>query len=132
MRQVIILIEQLRESTMEVLIMSKSGTGKELVARALHYAGRRARNPFVAVNCAALPASLIESELFGIGRGVATGVERRIGKIESAHSGTLFLDEPVESNPYRHATTAYYACRIFRSSSRTSQWSLGANWGRDL
>lgn len=93
MRQVIRLIEQLRESTVEVLITGESGTGKELVARALHYTGRRARNPFVAVNCAALPASLIESELFGIERGVATGVERRIGKIESAHRGTLFLDE---------------------------------------
>jgi Nif-specific regulatory protein len=92
-RQVIRLIEQLRDSAVEVLITGESGTGKELVARALHYTSRRARGPFVAVNCAALPSSLIESELFGIERGVATGVERRIGKFESAHGGTLFLDE---------------------------------------
>src|SRR5262245_16955293 len=93
MRQVVRLIEQLRDSSVEVLITGESGTGKELVARALHYTSRRARGPFVAVNCAALPSTLIESELFGIERGVATGVERRIGKFESAHGGTLFLDE---------------------------------------
>jgi Nif-specific regulatory protein len=75
------------------LIIGESGTEKELVARALHYTSRRARGPFVAVNCAAIPASLLASELFGIERGVATGVERRIGKFESAHGGTLFLDE---------------------------------------
>jgi transcriptional regulator with PAS, ATPase and Fis domain len=69
MRQVIRLIEQLRHSTVEVLITGGSRTGKELVARGLHYTSRGARNPFVAVNCAALPASLIESELFGIDRG---------------------------------------------------------------
>jgi Nif-specific regulatory protein len=92
-RQVRRLIEQLRDSSVEVLITGESGTGKELVARALHYTSRRRRGPFVAVNCAALPSSLIESELFGIERGVATGVERRIGKFESAHGGTLFLDE---------------------------------------
>ena len=92
-REVIRLIEQLRNSAVEVLITGESGTGKELVARALHYTSHRARGPFVAINCAALPASLIESELFGIERGVATGVERRVGKFESAHGGTLFLDE---------------------------------------
>jgi Nif-specific regulatory protein len=92
-RQVVRLIEQLRDSSVEVLITGESGTGKELVARALHYTSRRARGPFVAVNCAALPSSLIESDLFGIERGVATGVERRIGKFESAQGGTLFLDE---------------------------------------
>jgi Nif-specific regulatory protein len=80
MRQVVRLIEQLRDSAVEVLITGESGTGKGLVARALHYTSRRARGPFVAVNCAALPSSLLASELFGIERGVATGVERRIGK----------------------------------------------------
>jgi Nif-specific regulatory protein len=92
-RQVRRLIEQLRDSSVEVLITGESGTGKELVARALHYTSRRGHGTFVAVDCAALPSSLIESELFGIERGVATGVERRIGKVESAHGGTLFLDE---------------------------------------
>jgi Nif-specific regulatory protein len=103
-RQVTRLIEQLRDSTVEVLITGESGTGKELVARALHYTSRRARSPFVAVNCAALPSSLIESELFGIERGVATGVERRIGKFESAHGGTLFLDELADLSVGAQAT----------------------------
>jgi DNA-binding NtrC family response regulator len=103
-RQVVRLIEQLRDSSVEVLITGESGTGKELVARALHYTSRRARGPFVAVNCAALPSSLIESGLFGIERGVATGVERRIGKFESAHGGTLFLDELADLSPAAQAT----------------------------
>jgi transcriptional regulator with GAF, ATPase, and Fis domain len=92
-KQGVHLIEQLRDSSVEVLITGESGTGKELVARALHYTSRRARSPFVAVNCAALPASLLESELFGIERGVATGIDRRIGKVEAAHGGTFFLDQ---------------------------------------
>jgi Nif-specific regulatory protein len=103
-RDVVRLIEQLRDSTVEVLITGESGTGKELVARALHYTSRRARGPFVAVNCAALPATLVESELFGIERGVATGVERRIGKFEAAHGGTLFLDEVGDLSAAAQAT----------------------------
>jgi Nif-specific regulatory protein len=103
-RQVVRLIEQLRESSVEVLITGESGTGKEFVARALHYTSRRARGPFVAVNCAALPSSLIESELFGIERGVATGVERSVGKFESAHGGTLFLDELADLSAAAQAT----------------------------
>jgi Nif-specific regulatory protein len=103
-RQVVRLIEQLRDTSVEVLITGESGTGKELVAQALHYTSRRARGPFVAVNCAALPSSLIESELFGIERGVATGVERRIGKFESAHGGTLFLDELADLSAAAQAT----------------------------
>lgn len=87
------LIDEIRDSSVYILITGESGTGKELVAKALHYNSPRARGPFVAINCAALPENLIESELFGIERGVATGVERRIGKFEEAHGGTLFLDE---------------------------------------
>ncbi|MGH7206575.1 MAG: sigma 54-interacting transcriptional regulator [Nitrospiraceae bacterium] len=87
------LIDQIRDSSVNILITGESGTGKEMVAKALHYNSPRARSPFVAINCAALPENLVESELFGIERGVATGVERRIGKFEEAHGGTLFLDE---------------------------------------
>jgi Nif-specific regulatory protein len=87
------LIDQISNSPVNVLITGESGTGKELAAKAIHYKSSRARKPFVALNCAAIPESLVESELFGIERGVATGVERRLGKFEAANGGTLFLDE---------------------------------------
>jgi Nif-specific regulatory protein len=87
------LIDQIRDSSVDVLVQGESGTGKELVARALHYNSPRANGPFVALNCAALPDNLVESELFGIEKGVATGVDRRVGKFEAANGGTLFLDE---------------------------------------
>jgi Nif-specific regulatory protein len=87
------LIEQLRDAPVNVLLTGESGTGKELIARAIHYNSTRSRHPFVALNCAALPDSLVESELFGIERGVATGVEGRVGKFEAAQGGTVFLDE---------------------------------------
>jgi len=86
-------IERTAETSVSVLITGENGTGKELSARALHYMSPRRNKPFVAVNCAALPETLVESELFGIEKGVATGVERRVGRIESANGGTLFLDE---------------------------------------
>lgn len=92
-RSIIRLIDQLRPSSVDALIEGESGTGKELIAKALHFNSPRAKHPFVAVNCAALPEALVEPELFGIEKGVATGVDRRIGKFEAAHQGTLFLDE---------------------------------------
>ena len=87
------LIDQIRPSSVDVLIQGESGTGKELIAKALHFNSPRAKYPFIAVNCAALPDALVEAELFGIEKGIATGVDRRIGKFEAAHEGTLFLDE---------------------------------------
>ena len=93
MQRLVRVIDQIRDSSVDVLITGENGTGKELVAKAIHYGSPRARENFVAINCAALPESLIESELFGIGRGTATGVEARMGKFEQAHKGTLFLDE---------------------------------------
>ena len=90
---IIRLIDQIRGSSVDVLVQGESGSGKELVAKALHYNSPRAEGPFVALNCAALPDNLVESELFGIEKGVATGVDHRIGKFEQANGGTLFLDE---------------------------------------
>ena len=92
-QQVVRLIERIRDSLVSVLITGESGTGKELVARAIHYTSSRARRPFVALNCAALPETLLESELFGIEKGVATGVQQRLGLFQKADGGTLFLDE---------------------------------------
>src|SRR5215475_16128559 len=77
-QSIIRLIDQIRDCSVDVLTEGESGTGKELVAKALHYSSPRAKHPFVAVNCAALPDNLVEAELFGIEKGVATGVDRRI------------------------------------------------------
>src|SRR6202050_921852 len=92
-QQVVRLIERIRDSVVNVLITGESGTGKEMAAKAIHFTSPRARKPFVALNCAALPDTLVESELFGIEKGVATGVNPRMGHFQKADGGTLFLDE---------------------------------------
>jgi Nif-specific regulatory protein len=94
MREVFQMISQVSKSNATVLIRGESGTGKELVANSIHYSSLREKNPFIKVNCAALPATLIESELFGHEKGAFTGaIKKKIGKFELAHKGTIFLDE---------------------------------------
>jgi sigma-54 specific flagellar transcriptional regulator A len=88
------MIDRVAESDVSVLLAGPSGSGKELVAQAIHLTSTRAANPFVAINCGAIPAELIESELFGHEKGAFTGAQaRRIGHFEAADTGTLFLDE---------------------------------------
>ncbi len=90
-------MEQVAPSTLSVLIVGESGTGKELVAQTIHDLSPRRKNEFVAINCAAIPGTLLESEMFGHERGAFTGaMQRKIGCFEMAHHGTLFLDEIAE------------------------------------
>lgn len=96
-------IERVAATDFTVLIEGESGTGKELVARQIHDLSARRKGPFVAVNCAAIVETLIEAELFGIEDRTATGVRGRRGKFESAHEGTLFLDEVSDLSPAAQA-----------------------------
>jgi two-component system response regulator AtoC len=100
MRDVREIIEQVADTDITVLIRGDSGTGKELVARALYQLSARRERPFVKVNCAALPSELLESELFGFEKGAFTGAQKRkLGKFEYANQGTIFLDEISEMHP---------------------------------
>ncbi len=82
-----------------VIVLGESGTGKEIVSRLIHELSDRKEGPFIALNCAAIPENLLEAEIFGIEGGVATGVKERVGKMELAHTGTLFLDELGDMSP---------------------------------
>ncbi|HEY8369429.1 MAG TPA: sigma-54 dependent transcriptional regulator, partial [Thermodesulfobacteriota bacterium] len=94
MLEIFDLVRKVAQTTSSVLITGESGTGKELIARSIHHESPRRSAPFVAVNCAAIPPELMESEFFGHEKGAFTGAyERKIGKFEFAHGGTLFLDE---------------------------------------
>ncbi len=100
MREVLSAAEDVAMGNTTVLVLGESGTGKEVVARYIHRCSPRAAGPWVAVNCAAMPAELLESELFGHERGAFTGAaERRVGRIEQADKGTLLLDEISELPP---------------------------------
>ncbi len=93
-REVLALVEKVAKSTSSVILLGETGTGKELLAGAIHYNSPRARNAFVRVNCATLPDTLLESELFGHERGAFTGAEKtRIGRFEQGNGGSVFLDE---------------------------------------
>ncbi len=94
MQEIYKLLGKVSTSDITILITGESGTGKELIAQAVHYNSNRSNAPFIAINCAAIPHELLESELFGFEKGAFTGaVERKIGKFEQANKGTIFLDE---------------------------------------
>jgi two-component system nitrogen regulation response regulator GlnG len=100
MQEVYKAIGRVAPQNVTVLVLGESGTGKELVARAIYQHSHRAHAPFLAINCAAIPETLLESELFGHEKGAFTGAERkRIGKFEQCHGGTLFLDETGDMSP---------------------------------
>jgi two-component system nitrogen regulation response regulator GlnG len=100
-------IGQVVDNTATILILGESGTGKELVAKTIHYNSPRWNQPFIAINCAAIPRDLLESELFGHEKGSFTGaMDRRLGKFELAEGGTLFLDEVADI--FRRSSCAFF------------------------
>jgi len=149
MQEVFSMIRQVAPTTASVFISGESGTGKELVARAIHRLSPRSGGPFVAVNCAALPETLVESELFGHEKGSFTGaVERRVGCFEQAQNGTLLLDEigemPIgtqakllrvieESKVRRLGGTAEIPCavRVLAATNRPPEQAIKSNHLRE-
>jgi len=126
-RRLMTLVQQVADSSATVLIQGESGTGKELVARAIHERSGRRDGPFIAVNCAALPETLLESELFGYEKGAFTGAAgRKEGRFELADGGTLFLDEvgdlplDVQIKLLRTIQEREFGCRRRASSMKCS------------
>lgn len=126
MQRVYRLMERAAATDVPVLIQGESGTGKELVARGIHYASRRAAGPFIAVNCAAIPDTLIESELFGHTKGAFTGAAAaRPGLFAAADGGTLFMDEVAELSPTAQA-------KLLRVIQERQVQAVGADKTRDV
>lgn len=126
MQRVYRLIARAADTTVPVLITGESGTGKELVARAIHYRGPRAAGPFLAVNCAAIPETLLESELFGHAKGAFTGATTaRQGYFVAADGGTLFLDEVAELSPIAQA-------KLLRVLQENQVQAVGADTSRKV
>ena len=126
MLQVFDLVERVAKTNVTVLIEGESGTGKELVAKGIHASGARRASPFIAINCAAIPETLIEAELFGYKKGAFTGsVGESKGKFEEANGGTLFLDE-VSSMPLQSQT------RLLRVLQEQEVTRLGENSPRKI
>ena len=124
MRQVYEQIARVASTNTTVLIRGESGTGKELIAHAIHYNSPRAKNPFIKVSCAALPDSLVESELFGYERGAFTGAtERKKGRFELAERGTLFLDEIGDIN----LSTQVKLLRVLQERGVRAPWRRRIN-----
>ena len=121
LKKVLQMVETVAPSDLTVLLLGETGTGKELIARAIHEGSRRKARTFVKLNCAAIPTGLIESELFGHEKGAFTGaISQKIGRMELADQGTLFLDEvgdiPMEIQPKllrgRNGNLSGWAVRI--------------------
>ncbi len=148
-RQVIELITKVCESRATVLLTGESGTGKELVARAIHFNSPRRDQPFVAINCAAIPEGLLESELFGHTKGAFTGaISSRLGRFKSADGGTIFLDEigdmPAATQakilrvlqerafePVGSARTEHVDVRVIAATHKDLRQAVAANTFRD-
>lgn len=126
MKEVFDLVSRVSQATANVLITGESGTGKEMVARAIHENGPRAQKPFVAINCTAIPETLLESELFGHAKGSFTGaIQRKRGLFEEAEGGTLFLDEIGDMNVQLQS-------KLLRVIQERKVRAVGENTSRDV